>query len=374
MGKKSTQQKTRGTFNPRSGIEQTGNLKSSKSCINEGMLKIIFFDVEDYETDVLKQACEGKYDYKLINSPLNDMTDFSENILKADVISCFTTSRVTGNILEKFSNLKLIALRSVGFNHIDIDYCKENDIAVETTPNYGNKSVAEFAFGLMIDVSRKITRAYNDLAQEVVNPHLSMGFELGGKTIGIIGLGAIGSEMARLAHGFDMNILGFDIRENVELEEKYGVKYTNFDSLLENSDVISLHAPLTKENHHLFNEESIKKMKPSAVLINTARGELVDSQALYNALSSGAIGGAGLDVLEFEESLSNPDYLVDIDRLSNNSLKKTILNTRLLKLENVIITPHMAYDTIEAVTRILNTTIENINAFSEGRIQNNVVK
>ena len=374
MGKKSTQQKTRGTFNPRSGIEQTGNLKSSKSCINEGMLKIIFFDVEDYETDVLKQACEGKYDYKLINSPLNDMTDFSENILKADVISCFTTSRVTGNILKKFSNLKLIALRSVGFNHIDIDYCKENDIAVETTPNYGNKSVAEFAFGLMIDVSRKITRAYNDLAQEVVNPHLSMGFELGGKTIGIIGLGAIGSEMARLAYGFDMNILGFDIRENVELEEKYGVKYTNFDSLLENSDVISLHAPLTKENHHLFNEESIKKMKPSAVLINTARGELVDSQALYNALSSGAIGGAGLDVLEFEESLSNPDYLVDIDRLSNNSLKKTILNTRLLKLENVIITPHMAYDTIEAVTRILNTTIENINAFSEGRIQNNVVK
>ena len=374
MGKKSTQQKTRGTFNPRSGIEQTGNLKSSKSCINDGMLKIIFFDVEDYETDVLKQACEGKYDYKLINSPLNDMTDFSENILKADVISCFTTSRVTGNILKKFSNLKLIALRSVGFNHIDIDYCKENDIAVETTPNYGNKSVAEFAFGLMIDVSRKITRAYNDLVQEVVNPHLSMGFELGGKTIGIIGLGAIGSEMARLAHGFDMNILGFDIRENVELEEKYGVKYTNFDSLLENSDVISLHAPLTKENHHLFNEESIKKMKPSAVLINTARGELVDSQALYNALCSGAIGGAGLDVLEFEESLSNPDYLVDIDRLSNNSLKKTILNTRLLKLENVIITPHMAYDTIEAVTRILNTTIENINAFSEGRIQNNVVK
>ena len=374
MGKKSTQQKTRGTFNPRSGIEQTGNLKSSKSCINVGMLKIIFFDVEDYETDVLKQACEGKYDYKLINSPLNDMTDFSENILKADVISCFTTSRVTGNILKKFSNLKLIALRSVGFNHIDIDYCKENDIAVETTANYGNKSVAEFAFGLMIDVSRKITRAYNDLVQEVVNPHLSMGFELGGKTIGIIGLGAIGSEMARLAHGFDMNILGFDIRENVELEEKYGVKYTNFDSLLENSDVISLHAPLTKENHHLFNEESIKKMKPSAVLINTARGELVDSQALYNALSSGAICGAGLDVLEFEESLSNPDYLVDIDRLSNNSLKKTILNTRLLKLENVIITPHMAYDTIEAVTRILNTTIENINAFSEGRIQNNVVK
>lgn len=338
------------------------------------MLKIIFFDVEDYESDALKKASEGKYDYKLINSPLNDLTELGEEIVSADVISCFTTSRVTRTILEKFVNLKLIALRSVGFNHIDIDYCKEKNIAVETTPNYGNKSVAEFAFGLMLDVSRKITSAYNDLTQEVVNPHLSMGFELGGKTIGIVGLGAIGAEMARLAYGFDMNILGYDIRENVELEKKYSVRYTTFDSLLANSDVISLHAPLTKDNYHIFNEESFKKMKPSAVLINTARGELVDSQALYNALSAGAIKGAGLDVLEFEESLSNPDYLVDIDRLSNNSLKKTILNTRLLKLENVIITPHMAYDTIEAVTRILNTTIDNINAFSEGRIQNNVVK
>lgn len=337
------------------------------------MLKIIFFDVEDYEYDVLKEACEGRYEYELITRPLNDMTDFTQNILSADVISCFTTSRVTSEILEKFQNLKMIALRSVGFNHVDISYCKNNNIAVETTPNYGNKSVAEFAFGLLLDVSRKITRAYNHLMQEVVNPHLSMGFELGGKTMGIVGLGAIGAEMARLAHGFDMEILGYDIRENIELEEKYGVKYADFDSLLTNADVISLHAPLTENNYHLFNAESLSKMKPSAILINTARGELVDSQALYNALNKGLIRGAGLDVLEFEESLSNPDYLVDIDRLSNNSLKKTILNTRLLKLENVVITPHMAYDTIEAVTRILNTTIDNINAFSVGKIQNNVV-
>ena len=337
------------------------------------MLKVIFFDVENYEYDFLKNACEGKYNYKLIEKPLNNTAEISADISDADIISCFTTSRVSSQILEKFKNLKLIALRSVGFNHIDTEYCKEKNIYVETTPDYGNKSVAEYAFGLMLDVSRNITRAYNDLNEEIVNPHVSMGFELGGKTIGIRGLGAIGTEMARLAHGFDMKILGYDIKENPELETKYGVKYTTFETLLENSDVISLHSPLTKNNYHMINEESIKKMKQSAVIINTARGELIDSQALYSALNSGKIKAAGLDVLEFEESLSNPDALTDIERLSDYSLKKTILNTRLLKLDNVIVTPHIAYDTIEAVTRILNTTMANINAFCNGKIQNNVV-
>lgn len=344
------------------------------ACLNIPMLKIIFFDVEDYEHDFLKNACEGKYDCTLLESSLNDMTELGEDMASADVISCFTTSRVSKEMLQKFTNLKLIALRSVGFNHVDIDYCKEKNIAVETTPNYGNKSVAEFAFGLMLDVSRNISRAYNDLAQEVVNPHLSMGFELGGKTLGIVGLGAIGAEMARLAYGFDMNIIGYDIKVNPALVEKYNVKYETFDNLLEESDIISLHAPLTKDNFHLFNEESINKMKTGAIIINTARGELIDSQALYKALTNGKIKAAGLDVLEFEESLSSPDALIDINRLSDYSLKKTILNTRLLKLENVIITPHIAYDTTEAVARILHTTMDNINAFAHGEIKNNVVK
>lgn len=336
------------------------------------MEKAVFFDVEDYERDFLTKACEGKFDYILVTEPLNDLKKLDEAYKDAKIISCFTNSRVSAKVLEQFTNLGLIALRSVGYNHIDIEYCKKHNIAVETTPNYGNMSVAEFAMGLLLDVSRKITRSYLNLKDREVDPIASIGFELYGKTIGIAGLGAIGAEMARLAYGFGMNILGFDIKENVELEEKYGVKFTNFDTLLKESDVISLHMPLTEGNNHIINSEAFKKMKNTAVIINTARGELIETKALYTALTTGEIAGAGLDVLEFEETLSNPDYLDDIDRLNNNYLRKTLLNNRILTLNNVIVTPHIAYDTKEAIDRILNTTMENIEAFMQNRIQNNV--
>lgn len=336
------------------------------------MEKIIFFDVENYERDFLKKACEGKYDYTLVEESLNELKSLPDEYKDAKIISVFTNSRVNNKVLEQFNNLQLIALRSVGFNHIDIDYCKEHNIYVETTPNYGNKSVAEFAMGLLLDVSRKITHSYINLKNQEVDLQSSVGFELYDKTIGIVGLGAIGSEMAKLSYGFGMKILGYDLKENEEVKQKYGVRYTDFETLVRESDVISLHMPSTKDNSHMFNKETFEKMKNTSVLINTARGELVETQALYNALNTKEIAGAGLDVLECEETLSNPTYLDDIDRLNDNYLKKTLLNNRLLTLPNAVVTPHIAYDTIEAIHRILNTTMENIAAFIDGHIQNNV--
>lgn len=336
------------------------------------MKKIIYFDVEEYEKEFLIKSNEGKFDYRLIESPLNNLLKIEDDLKNAEIISVFTTSRVTKEVLEKFPNLNLIALRSVGFNHIDLDYCNDHNIVVENTPNYGNKSVAEFAIGLMLDVCRKITNAYAKYKEMQIFPQCLVGEELGGKTVGVIGLGAIGSEFARLAHGLDMNILGYDLYQNEELIKKYDVKYTSFDELLAESDFISLHTPLTKENYHMFDEAAFKKMKSSAILINTARGELIDTQALYNALSQKSIKGAGLDVLESEETISDPDYLVDINRLNKFTLKQTILNTRLLQLDNVIITPHIAYNTTEAINRILQTTMNNINSFIEGVVDNNI--
>ena len=336
------------------------------------MKKIIFFDVQDYEVEFLKSACSEKFEFELVKEPLNDLYDLTESQKDTEIISCFTTSRVTKDVLEKFSNLKLIALRSVGFNHIDTDFCKAHGIYVENTPNYGNMTVAEFAMALLFDVTRKVTNSYNDLQKSVVNPHKTIGVEIFGKTIGIVGLGAIGAEMARISHGVGMKILGFDIKEREDLKEKYNVQYTDFETLVKNSDFISLHSPLTKDNYHLFNKEVFEMMKPSAFIINTARGELIDTQALYNALTDKKIAGAGLDVLESEETLTDPDYLVDIGRMTTQSLQKTVLNNRLLQLDNVIVTPHIAYDTHEAINRILNTAIENILAFEDGKIQNNV--
>ena len=336
------------------------------------MKKILFFDVAEYEVEFLKEACEGKFEYQLIKESLNGLFEISKEQEDAQIISCFTTSRIPNDILEKFKSLELIALRSVGFNHIDIDYCKKNNIYVENTPNYGNMTVAEFALGLLLDVARKVTYSANNLKNSIVDAKCTIGTEIFGKTIGIVGLGAIGSEMARLAHGIGLKILGYDLKENEELKEKYDVQYTDFETLIRNSDFISLHSPLTKENYHLFNKETFELMKPTAFIINTARGELIDTQALYNALIENRIAGAGLDVLESEDTLVDIEYLVDIGRMSPQALQKTVLNNRLMKLDNVIITPHIAYDTNEAINRILNTAISNINAFVEGKIQNNV--
>lgn len=337
------------------------------------MTKIVFFDADNFDKKFLNAAFDGKFDIEYVENSLNDMTELTDKQKQAQIISCFTTSRVSKEVLEKFPNLKLIALRSVGFNHIDTDYCKEHGIAVETTPNYGNMTVAEFAYALLLDVARRVTSTYMFMRNTDIIPRNTTGIELFGKTIGIVGLGKIGAESARIAFGFGMKILGYDKYEREDLKEKYGVQYVDFETLIKNSDFITLHAPATKDNYHLFDEKAFNKMKQNAIIVNTARGELIDTQALYNALKNKVIRGAGLDVLESEETMENRDYLNDIDRLNTKSLQNTIFNDRLLRLNNAIITPHIAYDTQEAIERILSTTVENINEFVQGRTQNNVI-
>lgn len=338
------------------------------------MKKIIFFDVRENEIEFLQDSCEGKYNYKFITEPLDDKTHLSEDIKDADVISCFTFSRVNADILKQFPNLKLIALRCVGFDHIDIDYCKVHGIQVVNSFGYGNITVAEFAFALIFDVMRKVSRAYMNLKNEHLDRDIYTGFELKGKNIGIIGTGAIGTESVRIAKGFGMNVLAYDVYPKQELVEKYDVKYLPLDELIKESDVISLHAPLTDENFHLIDENKFNLMKPNAVIVNTARGELIDSKALYEALSNQKIFGAGLDVLEAENILIQPDAITDFDYLTNDYIKQTLINERLLKLHNAVVTPHIAYNTKEAQDRILHITINNINSFFQNEVKNSVIK
>ncbi len=337
-------------------------------------MKIVYFDAADYEEQFLKEQNEKKYTYYLENSALNDLAPVKEEYKDADIISVFTTSRVNRKVLEQFKNLKLIALRSVGFNHIDIDYCREHGIRVVNSPNYGNITVAEFALALLLDVCRKVTVSYLEYKNSRVSPNNLIGTELFGKTTGIVGLGAIGSEFARIVHGLGMNIIAFDKFENEEMKQKYGVVYTDFDTLLEKSDFISIHAPLTKDNYHMFDEKSFEKMKKSAIIINTGRGELIDTQALFNALVNKKIAGAGLDVLENEETMTDFDYMIGINRLDKLTLEQTIINSRLFQLDNVIITPHTAFNSEEAIQRILKTTMSNIEVFISGGSQNDVIK
>ncbi len=341
-------------------------------------MKIVYFDVESYEEEFLEKANGGKYNggkynYLLVNEPLNDLAPVDLKYSDADVISVFTTSRVNKKVLEQFKNLKLIALRSVGFNHIDLDYCREHNISVVNSPNYGNITVAEFALALLLDVCRKVTVSYSEYKNSRVSPANLIGTELCGKTVGIVGLGAIGSAFAKIAHGLSMNIIAFDKYEKDEMKEKYGVRYVDFDTLLKESDFISIHAPLTKDNYHMFDEKSFDKMKETAILVNTGRGELIDTQALFNALVNKKIAGAGLDVLENEETMTDFDYMFGINRLDKFTLEQTIINSRLFQLDNVIITPHTAFNSKEAIHRILNTTMSNIEVFLSGGKQNNVI-
>lgn len=338
------------------------------------MKKIIFFDTRDNEIELLEKFCSGNYECVFISESLNDKTVLTEEIKQAEIISCFTFSRVSADILKQFENLKLIALRCVGYNHIDIDYCKANNIQVVNSLGYGNVTVAEFAFGLILDVMRKITHSYMDLKEEHPYSDSYTGFELKDATIGIIGTGAIGSEAVRIASGFGMKILAYDLYPKNELIEKYSVRYLSFDELIKNSDVISLHAPLTEDNFHMINEEKITLMKPNAIIVNTARGELIDTKALYQALLEKKIFGAGLDVLEAENVLTQPGKNLDFDYLTDDIIRQTLLNDRLLKLSNVVATPHIAYNTKEAQDRILNITVNNINSFFKGKIVNSVIR
>ncbi len=336
------------------------------------MQTILFFNINKDDKNFFKDQCEGKYNAKFIKQTLNPRTDVNEEMKKAEVLSCFTISNVNEDVLKKFPNLKLIALRCVGFNNIDVDYCKANNIAVVNAKGYGNRTVAEFALGLLLDVSRKISHSYLNMLKENQEYVDYVGMELLNKTIGIIGVGAIGAELVKIAHGLNMKILGYDLYENQELKQNYNLEYTDLDTLLMQSDFISLHAPLTKDNFHLINENKIALMKESAIIINTARGELIKTSALYKALSFNTIRGAGLDVLEYEQATSDFDMLYDMDYIDKDCVKQILLNHQITKLDNVVITPHIAYDTVEAKNRIKQITMDNINSFFDGHIKNSV--
>ena len=281
---------------------------------------------------------------------------------KVDAVSVFIYSTIKKDLINGLKNLRLIATRSTGFNHIDVHDAKKKGIVVCNVPYYGENTVAEHTFALILSLSRNIHKAYmrtlrNDFSLEGLR-----GFDLKGKTIGVIGAGSIGLHVVRMAKGFGLNVLVYDLRHNHFLAETLDFKYTSLDELLSHSDIITLHCPSNAETFHLLNMKNIGKVKKGALFINTARGDLIETQALHYALNSGIFAGAGLDVFEGEELVKEENQMlsknVPVEKL-HALLQKNIL----LKMENVILTPHMAFDSVEAVERILQTTVDNIAAF-----------
>jgi D-lactate dehydrogenase len=279
------------------------------------------------------------------------------------ILSPFIYSIIDKDILDRLPHLQLIATRSTGMDHIDIDECKKRNILVKNVPAYGINTIAEHTFALILALSRKILPSIEQTRKGSFSLDNLRGFELSGKTIGIIGLGSIGMRVMELAQSFHMNIVVNTRSPNNELTQKYHMTYTDLPTLLEQSDIVTIHVPATPETHYLINKSNIGTMKKGSILINTARGAVVETEALVWALEQGILSGVGLDVLEEEKALKEERQLLAKQYMDTGNLRIQILNHVLLHNENVIITPHNAFNSQEALQEILDQTAETINQF-----------
>ena len=335
-------------------------------------MKIIFFEVNDYERielknflDNIKEGTEIEFYEKKLS------LDNVDKIKDAEIISVFINSEINKEIIDKLPNLKFIATRSTGYDHIDTEYAKIKNIKITNVPSYGAHTVAEFSFALILALSRRVVESYQSLRDGTGFDISSFrGFDLSGKTLGVIGTGKIGKNVIKIAKGFNMNVLANDLYPDLEFANTNDFKYVSFEELLISSDIITLHVPFTKENYHLINKDNIGKIKKGGYIINTARGELIDTEVLIKALVNKDLGGAALDVLEAERYLKDEWEILKDWSMHLENIKLLLEDRMLIDLHKAIVTPHIAFYTKEAELEILKTTTNNIKAFIENKMIN----
>lgn len=298
---------------------------------------------------------------------LAETLDQAGDLNDPEILSIFIYSPITDTVLKKFPHLKFIATRSTGYDHVDLAACHQRGIVVSNVPVYGEQTVAEHALALLLALTRKIVPSVEQTRQG--NFHLAdlRGVDLAGKTAGVVGTGRIGQHFIRIVRGLGMTVLASDPRPDLKAAKELGFRYVELDRLLTESDVVSLHAPAVKETFHLLHKKRLMLMKPTAYLINTARGTLIDTLALLETLAAGRIAGVGLDVLEEECTIREERQLLSAIFNQQCDLKTMLADHMLLEHPKVIITPHNAFNSHEALERILATTVENIQAWATGQ-------
>lgn len=333
------------------------------------MVKIAFFDIKSYDRDFFaKENEKHKFEFQFIENRLSKRSvKFIED--GTDIVCLFTNDIVDESMVDLLveKGIKLIALRCAGYNNINLDALR-GKISVVRVPEYSPYAVAEHAFALLLDLNRGISRAGRRTREFDFRLHGLLGFDLNGKTVGVVGVGKIGKVFIKIAKGFGMNVIAYDKIQNEDLERGLGFKYVDdIDDIFTKSDVISLHCPLLPSTRHIINEASINKMKNSAVIINTSRGALINTKDLLDALLSENIAAAALDVYEEEA-----DYFFE-DCSDSNFLKDPIL-AQLLGMHNVLVTSHQAFFTKEALHNIAETTLSNVSDFDKNKKLVNEVK
>ncbi|MCR3921040.1 MAG: hydroxyacid dehydrogenase [Firmicutes bacterium] len=330
------------------------------------MSTIAFFETQKDDQPFYEKQLK---EHHLLFSPEILDNKLAADYQETEVLSIFIHSHINEEILAMMPKLKLIATRSAGFNHIDIEATQKQKLGVCYVPTYGEYTVAEHTFALILALSRNVHKAYFRTLQEDFSLTGLQGFDLKGKTIGVVGSGRIGLHVIKIARGFDMTVLAVDPSPDPFLAEVLQFRYAPLAEVLAQSDIITLHAPLNKKTFHLLNRDNILTIKKGAILINTARGELIDTEALLYALAEGHIAGAGLDVLEGEELFVEEEKLFD-PQTSSETKSVFHKSQDLLDREDVVITPHIAFNSYEAVQRIRQTTVENIVAYLAGQPKN----
>ena len=321
-------------------------------------MKIALFSAKSYDREFFeRENREFNHEIAYFDAHLNEHT--VKMAAGFDAVCVFPNDALDRFVIKTLAaqRIKLIALRCAGYNNVDLEAAREFGIQVVRVPAYSPYAVAEHAIAMMLTLNRKIHRAYNRVRESNFKLDGLMGFDMHGKTVGLVGTGRIGSVTANILKGFGCRILAYDPSPRLVYEE-HGVHYVPLDELLHRSDIISLHCPLTPQTHHMINEAAIERMKPGAMLINTSRGGIIDTRAIIWGLKSGKIGSLGMDVYEEEEDIFFED-------LSNQPMQDDVF-ARLLTFPNVLVTGHQAFFTREALESIAQTTLENIREVEKG--------
>jgi D-lactate dehydrogenase len=330
-------------------------------------MKLVMFEMEPWERRAMADLQDG-FEVEFVDGPLT--AENVERYADAEAVSVFIYSDLGRAVLEQLPELRLVTTRSTGFDHIATGFAAERDIVVCNVPAYGDKTVAEHVFALLLALSHRLIDAVDRTRRGDFTPTGLTGFDLHGKTLGILGTGRIGSHVARIATGFGMNVLAFDVAPDEALAHDIGFSYASLDEVLRSSDVVTVHLPANDETNHLISTREFGLMRDGAVLINTSRGDIVHVQPLLRALVEGKLAGAGLDVLPEEPVIHEEAELLRAVYREEHDLSALLANHVLLHMRNVVITPHSAFNTREAVGRILEVTRDNLVAFRSGDPKN----
>jgi D-lactate dehydrogenase len=332
-------------------------------------MKIAFFEIEPFEKDFFTKQFPN-HELFFSQKPLSSRT--AKKFVDVDIIAVFTFSRIDKIILDNLPKLSCIVTMSTGYDHIDLVEAKKRNISVCNVPEYGQNTVAEYAFGLLQTLNRNIIPAVFKTQKKDFNYKGLIGSDLEGKTLGVLGAGKIGKHMIRYAKAFNMNILVYDLYAPKCLAKELGFTYSTLPNLCKHSDVISLHLPLLSETRHILGSKEISLMKKNVLIINTSRGALIDTRALISALDKKRIAGCALDVLEYECDMKKESRFVLSKDSNKRRLHIALDNDDLLFRDNVIITPHLAFYTYEALERIAKITSSNIKGALRKRFINKV--